>query len=158
MGDELDLRDVLGGHDVDLTGQAVLVVDDEADIRQLVRVVLTTSGLPISVIEDAADGAEALDAVRRLRRQYQSVVVVLDKQLPDLDGLQVAKVMLERDPTELIVLFTAYLTDEVREEAVHLGITACVTKTRVRTLPAVIAALFAGPAAPTITIGSQPEA
>ena len=66
--------------------------------------------------------------------------------------------MLERDPTELIVLFTAYLTDEVREEAVHLGITACVTKTRVRTLPAVISALFAGPDATTKTIGSQPEA
>jgi len=147
--DHLDLRDEAIGGDVDLTGQGVLVVDDEADIRELVRVVLSTSDLPISVIEDAADGAAALDVLPRLRRQCESVVVVLDKQLPDLDGLHVAKAMLERDPTELIVLFTAYLTDDVSQQAVRLGIKACVTKSRVQMLPAVISVLLSGPHATT---------
>ena len=157
-GDEVDLRDLPEELNVDLTGPAVLVVDDEADIRKLARIVLSTSDLPIAVIEEAVNGAEALEALPRLRRQYQSVVVLLDKQLPDLDGLKVAKAMLERDPTELIVLFTAYLTDEVRVEAIDLGITACVTKTRVRTLPAVIATLVGAPDEVTKTVGIHPEA
>lgn len=154
----MDLRGEPAAHDVDLTGQAILVVDDEVDIRKLVRVILSSSDLPISHIEDAVDGKEALDALPRLRRQYESVVVLLDKQLPDLDGLEVAKMMLERDPAEVIVLFTAYLTDEVREEAVHLGITACVTKTAVRTLPAVVSVLLAGPEAATEAISRESEA
>ena len=156
--EHLDLRTESGGGDVNLTGQAVLVVDDEADIRELVRGVLSRSDLPIAEIVDAADGAEALDALPRLQGQFESVVVVLDKQLPDRDGLEVAKAMLERDPAELIVLFTAYLTDDVSHEALRLGIKACVTKSRLQMLPAVISVLFSGPDATTKAVGSPPHA
>jgi len=155
--EHLDLRDAPIGGDVNKTGHGVLVVDDEADIRELVRVVLSTSDLAISVIENAVDGAAALDALPLLRRQCESVVVVLDKQLPDLDGLDVAKAMLERDPTELIVLFTAYLTDDVSQQAGRLGIKSCVTKSRLQMLPAVISVLLSGPQATTKAVGSQPN-
>ena len=140
-------------HDVDLTAQAVLVVDDEQDIRDLIRALLLEADLPIAVIEDAADGTRALDALRRLRRQYGTVVVVLDKQLPGIDGLEVARLMLDRDPAQPIVLFTGYLTEEVREAATHLGVTACVTKTAVRTLPAVVGLLLTNPDDVTKPVG-----
>ena len=144
-------------HDVDLTGQAVLVVDDERDVRDLIRALLEEADLPIAVIEEAADGTGALEALRLLRRQYATVVVVLDKQLPGIDGLEVARLMLDRDPSQAIVLFTGFLTDEVREAATHLGVTACVTKTAVRTLPSVIGLLLTDPDGATKPVGGQIE-
>ena len=145
-------------HDVDLTGQAVLVVDDEPDIRLLIRTMLSDFDLPISVVEEAATGSEALETVARLGRKYETVVVVLDKQLPDLDGLEVARVMLERNPSELIILFTGYLTNEVREQAMRIGVASCVAKLAFETLPAVMAVLLAGTDASAAAVGTESDA
>jgi CheY-like chemotaxis protein len=58
----------------------VLVVDDERDVRELIGRILELAGIDVSY---AADGAEALHA---LRRDARSDAVVLDVQMPRLDG------------------------------------------------------------------------
>jgi CheY-like chemotaxis protein len=63
----------------------VLIVDDHPEFRQAASALLEAEGF--TVIAEAADGAEAIAAVQRLRPQ----VVLLDVQLPDLDGFTVAK-------------------------------------------------------------------
>ena len=63
----------------------VLIVDDHDDFRESASALLEAEGF--AVIGEAADGAEALAAVERLRPQ----VVLLDIQLPDLDGFAVAE-------------------------------------------------------------------
>ena len=63
----------------------VLIVDDHAPFRALARRVLTADGFDI--VGDATDGASALDAARALRPD----VVLLDVQLPDVDGFRVAR-------------------------------------------------------------------
>ena len=63
----------------------VLIVDDHAPFRALARRVLTADGFDI--VGEAADGASALDAARALRPD----VVLLDVQLPDVDGFRVAQ-------------------------------------------------------------------
>jgi DNA-binding NarL/FixJ family response regulator len=62
----------------------VLVVDDHAGFRARVRLLLEAEGY--EVIGEAADGASALAEAKRLRPE----VVLLDVQLPDLDGFDVA--------------------------------------------------------------------
>jgi DNA-binding NarL/FixJ family response regulator len=62
----------------------VLVVDDHAVFRSRARLLLEAEGY--EVIGEAADGATALAEARRLRPD----VVLLDVQLPDLDGIDVA--------------------------------------------------------------------
>jgi DNA-binding response OmpR family regulator len=62
----------------------VLVVDDEAPIRDLVRGYLERDGFRVV---DAADGTAGLDAVRSSRPD----VVVLDVMLPGLDGIEVCR-------------------------------------------------------------------
>jgi DNA-binding NarL/FixJ family response regulator len=62
----------------------VLIVDDHAGFRATARKLLVTSGY--SVVGEAADGAQALVAVAELRPD----VVLLDVQLPDIDGFEVA--------------------------------------------------------------------
>jgi two-component system, chemotaxis family, CheB/CheR fusion protein len=62
-----------------LIGVSVLVVEDDVDLRTLLRIWLEAAG---AQVQDAADGIEALEAVRRERPD----VIVCDLQMPGLDG------------------------------------------------------------------------
>src|SRR4051794_25261550 len=64
---------------------SVLIVDDHATFRSAVRAVLEASGF--EVLGEAVDGASALAAAATLRPE----VVLLDVQLPDIDGFDVAR-------------------------------------------------------------------
>jgi DNA-binding NarL/FixJ family response regulator len=66
-------------------GTSVLIVDDHEGFRAWARVLLEQAGY--TVLGEAADGASAVRAARRLRPR----VVLLDVQLPDTDGFQVAR-------------------------------------------------------------------
>jgi DNA-binding NarL/FixJ family response regulator len=63
----------------------VVIVDDHPEFRESASALLEAEGF--SVIGEAADGDEAIAAVARLRPE----VVLLDIQLPDLDGFTVAE-------------------------------------------------------------------
>jgi DNA-binding NarL/FixJ family response regulator len=63
----------------------VLIVDDHAPFRSLARRLLTAGGF--QVVGEAGDGADALTAARELVPD----VVLLDVQLPDLDGFTIAE-------------------------------------------------------------------
>ena len=63
----------------------LLIVDDHEEYRRSASALLEAEGF--AVIGVAADGAAALEAIQRLRPQ----VVLLDIQLPDIDGLQLAE-------------------------------------------------------------------
>jgi DNA-binding NarL/FixJ family response regulator len=65
--------------------QRVLIVDDHRGFRQLARRLVQEVGL--NVVGEASNGAEALLEERRLRPD----IVLLDIQLPDLDGFTVAR-------------------------------------------------------------------
>ena len=64
--------------------RTVLIVDDHAGFRRLARRMLEADGY--DVVGEAADGAAALAAARALRPD----LVLLDVQLPDVDGFRVA--------------------------------------------------------------------
>jgi CheY-like chemotaxis protein len=94
----------------------VMVVDDEADVRLVARIVLSSAGY--EVIE-ADSGESALGA---LDRGAAPDVLLLDVRMPGIDGWEVLR-RLRSDPDRAdlpIVIFTAQLT--VREDApVDLG-------------------------------------
>jgi two-component system chemotaxis response regulator CheY len=108
------------------TSLTILVVDDDPDMRFLARAVLEKSG--IEVAAEAADGPEALDRLRELEPPPIPTVILLDNQMPGPSGLEVAAQILADLPDQLIVLFSAYLSDEIVAQATQLGVTACVSK------------------------------
>jgi DNA-binding NarL/FixJ family response regulator len=67
--------------------RTVLIVDDHADFRRTVRALLEADGF--EVVGEAADGRSAIAEANRLRPR----LVLLDIQLPDLDGFQVAALL-----------------------------------------------------------------
>jgi CheY-like chemotaxis protein len=92
----------------------VLVVDDNASIRHLVRTVLETSGLDLTVIS-AQDGREALT----LTEIEHPDLVLLDVSMPDLDGFEVCRRL--RATSETAALPVIMLTAMGGEEHVEEG-------------------------------------
>jgi DNA-binding NarL/FixJ family response regulator len=76
----------------------VLIVDDHPAFRSLARALLESEGF--AVVGEAEDGAGAIVAVEALR----PAVVVLDIQLPDLDGFEVAERLAGRPDSPAVVL------------------------------------------------------
>jgi DNA-binding NarL/FixJ family response regulator len=81
--------------------KTVLIVDDHAPFRALARTLLQLEGF--QVVGEAADARSALDAVGRLRPS----VVLLDVQLPDLDGFEVARRLARTGEPPAIVLVSS---------------------------------------------------
>ncbi|HSU91790.1 MAG TPA: response regulator, partial [Sporolactobacillaceae bacterium] len=85
----------------------VLIVEDDADIRELIRYNLAQEGF---VVEEAADGAQALERVRRRVPD----LMVLDLMLPGMPGLQICRQMrVERETAHLPILIVTAKGTEV---------------------------------------------
>lgn len=110
-----------------------LVVDDEPDMRLLIGMSLTLDGA-CEVTAEAADGEEALVAYERVHPD----VVVLDMRMPGMTGLEVARRIFAIDPTQPIVICSAYLDQSDRDEAARIGVKACVDKTDIGRLAEVV--------------------
>lgn len=101
-----------------MTAPTVLVVDDEPDLRLLVRTLLADT---YEIIE-ASGGREALDI---LAARGDIDVVLLDIRMPEVDGLQVLAAMSERRLLDRVrvIIFSAFtdsaLTREVLERGAH---------------------------------------
>ena len=79
----------------------VLIVDDHAAFRASARTLLEAEGF--EVVGEAADGAEAVEAVAVLR----PAIVLLDIQLPDVDGLTVAQQLAMAPDAPAVVLISS---------------------------------------------------
>src|SRR5262252_8326898 len=84
----------------------VLVVDDHPGFRRCARAFLTAEGFDVA--GEAGDGASAV----ALAAELQPDLVVLDVQLPDIDGFEVSSRLLAHDPELAIVLVSSRSREE----------------------------------------------
>src|SRR4051812_31392639 len=113
----------------------VLVVDDHADVRFLVRVILEDAGPAVAFAGEASSAEAAVAALDSLEPD----VVVLDARMPRIDGFEAAAMLLERCPGLPILLCSAIVDDEIRERAAAAGIAACLSKDHFEAIPRVAA-------------------
>jgi DNA-binding NtrC family response regulator len=92
----------------------ILVVDDESDIRELVREILSEEGY---VVEVAADGAEARAACARQAPD----LVLLDIWMPDTDGISLLREWQQSQAGLPVVMMSGHGTVETAVEATRLG-------------------------------------
>lgn len=83
--------------------KTVLIVDDDEEIRHVLRILCETEGL--SVVGEASNGVEAVP----LAMNHQPDFVILDYMLPRLDGEGAAEILRAITPTSKIVAFSAIL-------------------------------------------------
>ena len=100
----------------------VLVVDDHPMVREGLRGMLT--GDDVEVIDEAASGADAI----RLAALRQPDVVLLDLELPDMDGLEVLGRLRERDPDLPVLVVTMHQDAGLLRRAVKAGVSGYVLK------------------------------
>lgn len=108
-----------------------LIVDDDQDMRFLVRMTIEVANNGLVVSGEAADGAAAVRSVNA----DPPGVIVLDHRMPGMSGMETARQILTDHPNQSIVLFSAYLDAETRAEAEAMGIRACLDKGDVHRLP-----------------------
>lgn len=111
----------------------VLIVDDEPDLRLLLRAMLSLDPR-IEIAGEAADGTRGLQLYQELRPD----VLVLDQRMPGLEGLEVAARVLADHPHQVIVLISAYLDDAMRAEAQQLGVRSIMGKQHINEIGAEI--------------------
>ncbi|WP_410768892.1 response regulator transcription factor [Fontibacillus sp. BL9] len=84
----------------------VLVVDDEWNMRNLLRIYLTKEGFEV---KEATNGNEALAMVSK----YAFDIILLDIMLPDMDGWQVCKAIREREQVPILMLTARSETKDI---------------------------------------------
>ena len=116
-----------------------LIVDDQQDIRLLLRILIDAANDGLSVIGEAASGREAIAAVERI----EPVVVVFDEMMPEMTGSEAAAQLRRTRPAQIMVLCTAYLDEQVIERARAAGMDAWLAKQDVAELPDLLRRLVA---------------
>ena len=101
----------------------VVVVDDHPFFRQGVRDVLAQEP-DIEVIAESGDGQEALDLLAKI----QPHVVLMDVNLPTMNGLQVTQKLKNQYPNINVIILTAYDDEEQIYHAIRIGASAYFAK------------------------------
>lgn len=101
-----------------------LIVDDEPHVRTFLRRVLKEPG--IEQTWEAGDGEQALAGIE----QHRPELVLLDVNMPLINGLEVLKRAKELDPDPAVIVVTSESSLKTVQEAVRLGASSYVLKHR----------------------------
>ena len=145
--DELMLKVDSGKKMVDvrwnIPSSRILVVDDGVENRELIALVLAEQGL---WVEEAENGQQALDKIE----QGGFDLVLMDMQMPVLDGFAATRILRQRGVTIPIVALTANAMVGFEQQILQIGCTAYITKPLdIDDLLAKLAALLGGSRAET---------
>ena len=102
----------------------ILIADDDAAIRRLLRRLIETHG-GWTVCADARDGHEAVDKTEALKPD----IVVLDLAMPEMNGLQAAREIARSNPELPMLLFTVQqVSKELSYQALNAGCRGALSK------------------------------
>lgn len=94
----------------------ILVADDHPVVRDGLVAILSTQP-DLQVVAEAGSGREAVERVAQTRPD----VVLLDLEMPDMDGVEALRKLRDGDPDTRVIIFTAFDTDERILAAVQAG-------------------------------------
>lgn len=103
--------------------RTILLADDTADVRILLRAVLEHAG-EFEVVGEATNGAEAIDMAGR----FLPDLVLLDLAMPVMDGLQALPEILARSPASKVAILSGFSADRLAGQALTLGAHAYLEK------------------------------
>ena len=96
----------------------VVFADDEVELRQAILARIDWAGLGFSVVADAENGVEALEAVE----QYEPDLLITDIRMPLMTGLELARRVREVCPATQIVFLSGYDDFGYAQEAINYNV------------------------------------
>jgi DNA-binding NarL/FixJ family response regulator len=115
----------------------ILVVDDNPSVRRYLRGVLEQNE-DWQVCDEARNGQEAVDRFQLIRPD----VVVLDFQMPGMNGLDAARIITKLSPETPILMVTLYLSKQLSDEARKAGIRGTCAKADIGCVVEAVGALL----------------
>jgi len=106
-----------------LTRRRVLIADDNPQVRQELRTLLPLAG-DIEIVGEAADGREAI----RLAQALQPDVVLMDLEMPVLDGYEATRQIKAGSPSCRVVALTVHGYEAARQKASQSGVDVFLVK------------------------------
>lgn len=112
---------------VDIENLSVLIVDDDSIAAEHAKIVLNDVGIKADICSNGKDALEMFETRYKENKPYK--LALLDWKMPEMDGVEIAKTIVEKYDNETAIIFlTAYNWDEVLEEALHAGIDGFLSK------------------------------
>jgi len=90
-------------------GNKILAVDDDQDLLHLIATTLKSQNFEVETI---ANGREAIAYLSDQANAEKIGLLILDRMLPDMDGLDILKFVLEKYPNKIAVLILSALSSE----------------------------------------------
>ncbi len=118
-----NLGPITSPREADLDQPRVLLVDDVADLRSLMRIAVERDGR-FQVVGEASNGLEAI----RLAESLQPDVVLLDLAMPEMDGLQAIPLIREHLGDARIVVLSGFESSRVARQAIETCADAYIEK------------------------------
>lgn len=118
-----------------------LIVDDQSDIRLLLRSVIENANHGLFVAGEASSGAEAVEHAQ----SDDPLVIVLDHVMPEMGGVEAAAIIRSQRPGQEIILCSAYLDNDLIDQARAAGVGHFLAKDQVSKLPALIRQVVGSP-------------
>lgn len=115
----------------------ILVVDDNPSVRRYLRRILEQHE-NWHVCDEARDGRDAVDRFGRIHPD----LIVLDFQMPEMNGLDAARIISKRSPEIPILIVTLYLSKQLADEARKVGARGAVVKTNIGAVVDAVGALL----------------
>ncbi len=96
-------------------GKRVLIVDDAAFMRMMIKNILTKNGF--EVVGEASNGLEAV----KLYQELKPDLVTMDITMPEMDGIEALKKIKEIDPNAKVIMVSAMGQQQLVIEAIQAG-------------------------------------
>jgi DNA-binding NarL/FixJ family response regulator len=94
----------------------ILLADDHVLVREGIRATLEVNGL--TIVGEASEGREAVRMVHELNPD----VAVFDVSMPELNGVDAARIALKESPGLKVILLTVHTENEYVDEALRAGV------------------------------------
>lgn len=88
-------------------GKRILVVEDEAEVREALREMFTSAGYEVAVAEDGYDAVE-----KAVSEDYD--LITMDVRMPRLNGIRATDILRERRPSVPVVIVSGYLGSDFK--------------------------------------------
>jgi len=102
----------------------ILIADDHPIVRQGLRQTIEIEGGDLRIVGETGDGVETLAAARRFRPE----IIVLDIELPKMDGFQITQVLREEKIESKVIFLTVHREESFMRKALSLGAAGYVLK------------------------------